>query len=308
MVAFSSPGFFSSNTASGRPLTNTTTSGRRSFFAPLDRELVDRQQVVALERVGPVDQPRPDIAQHAFGVAVLDRHALDQQLVRPPVLRLDHRRLGTQRRLDGLLDSIVGQVRVQLDDRVPEASIEHHLAVVGALCTRHSRRDVRPVQRLPTLLGQHLQNPGPPLRLRDSHRSGPPPPPRAPAPCPTSAAEAVRHAGGELSSPPAEILAGLARTSASRRASTPHRPKSGRAEGRRASPPPHREHRLTRRGPPRGRRSLEPHTSHRTPSDHRSIARRGAAVPKKVSVHPSRRCDSRGSHRPRLREDRLASR
>ena len=48
MVAFSSAGFLSSITASGRPLTNSTTSGRRCVLAFGHGELVDREPVVVV--------------------------------------------------------------------------------------------------------------------------------------------------------------------------------------------------------------------------------------------------------------------
>ena len=80
MVAFSSAGFFSSITASGRPLTKSTTSGRRvCLFSTTVNWLTASQSLFV--GVVEVDHPRLRAADRAVRPAVLDRHAIHQHPV-----------------------------------------------------------------------------------------------------------------------------------------------------------------------------------------------------------------------------------
>ena len=148
MVAFSSAGFFSSITASGSPLTNSTTSGRRVCWPFGHGELVDGQPVVVVR------------ARRSRSPA-------------PARRRWSHRRGGTppstpstsircRARLRSIRDGASARVSLRKasssasggssglsrDERLPQASLQHHVAVVrvAALGRRLPRRDLRAVQ------------------------------------------------------------------------------------------------------------------------------------------------------------------
>ena len=92
IVACSSAGFLSSMTASGRPLTNSTTSGRRSCPPSTTVNWLTASQSLASGSLE-VDDLRLRAGDRAVGPAVLHRHAVHEHPVERPVA-LDERRPG----------------------------------------------------------------------------------------------------------------------------------------------------------------------------------------------------------------------
>ena len=87
------PAFFSSITASGRPLTNSTTSGRRVCWPSATVNWLTASQSL-LSGVVEVDDPRLRAGDRAVRAAVLDRHAIDQHPVDGAVALDERRRVG----------------------------------------------------------------------------------------------------------------------------------------------------------------------------------------------------------------------
>ena len=150
MVAFSSAAFLSSNSASGSPLTNSTTSGRRLVWARDvqvdvgDGELVDRQPVVGA-RIGEIDQP-DFVVLELPAVAVGDVDAFGQQAVEGVIVDQRVLALGAADLADGFVDGAGASGRrdvgVDAIQRRPQPTEQQHLAVAGALGGGFTRRDV----------------------------------------------------------------------------------------------------------------------------------------------------------------------
>ena len=85
-MAFSSAAFLSSTTASGKPLTNSTTSGRRARLFSDNGELVHREPVVVVGIVE-IDHPRLGTPHLTLAITVLDSYAIDQQAVQCSIAR-----------------------------------------------------------------------------------------------------------------------------------------------------------------------------------------------------------------------------
>ena len=64
------------------------------------------------------------------GAAVLHRHAVDQHPVQGAVALDQRRRVGPRELAVGVLERLGGQVRVQADERLPQAAFQHDVAVV----------------------------------------------------------------------------------------------------------------------------------------------------------------------------------
>ncbi len=137
------PAFFSSITASGRPLTNSTTSGRRLCWPSIDGELVDRQPVVVLGLVE-VDHPRLRAGDRAVRPAVLDRHAVHQQPVHRAVVRHQRRPVGVGELAERLLPRRRRQPRIQPLQRRLQPSPQQHLVRRRPFGQRFAGCDIRP--------------------------------------------------------------------------------------------------------------------------------------------------------------------
>jgi len=128
-VAFSSAGFLSLITASGRPLTNTNRSGRRCCCPSHHGELVDRQPVVGAGLVE-VDQASLGIAYRAIGAAELHRDSIHQEAVGGPVLLDQRRGIEAEQPADGILQGLGRQAWVEADKGGAEAALQQHVAPV----------------------------------------------------------------------------------------------------------------------------------------------------------------------------------
>ena len=144
MVASSSAGFFSSITPSGRPFTNSTTSGRRVCSLSVDGELVDRQPVVG-GRIVEVDNSRLRSANRAVVRVVLHRHPLHEHPVKRPVASLQRRTFRADQLAEGVFLGSERQFRIEPLQCVAKTPLQHRLVVGAALGIRPVAADVRPV-------------------------------------------------------------------------------------------------------------------------------------------------------------------
>ena len=147
MVAFSSAGFLSSITASGKPLTNNTTSGRRVCCPFGHGELIDGQPVVVVGLVE-VDHLRLRAGNGTIFAAILHRHAIHQHPVHGAVALHERRRIGARQLAVGVFQRFGGQIGIEAHQRLAQAAFQHHVAVVrvAALGSGHADGDVGPVQ------------------------------------------------------------------------------------------------------------------------------------------------------------------
>ena len=113
-----------------------------------DAELVHRQPVVA-RRVVEVDHPRLGAADVALGIAVLDRHAIDQQAVQGAVAHDELRALGPRQLAEGVVQRLGGQLRVKPRQRVAQALGQDDLGVVVALGRGFAGGDLGTASYLP---------------------------------------------------------------------------------------------------------------------------------------------------------------
>ena len=153
MVASSSAGFLSSIRPRGRPLTKSTTSGRRVCLALGDGELVDGQPVV-VGRVFEVDDADLIPAHCALGIAVLDLDSVDEHAVEGAIAGFDGRALRAYQLAECVVERFDRQAGVQSGQGVPEPKIQHHLSVVAALCNGRVGGDVRSLSNLPAQVGK----------------------------------------------------------------------------------------------------------------------------------------------------------
>ena len=80
-----------------------------------------------------ISRARPPRVSPVFGVPVLDRHAVGQQLVEPAVV-LDQRRVRRARQgAHDLLDFVVRQIGIEAMQRRGEPALEQNLRRIGAL-------------------------------------------------------------------------------------------------------------------------------------------------------------------------------
>ena len=110
-------------------------------------ELVDREPVVVRGNVE-VDHARLRPSDRAVRPAVLHRHAVHQHSMHGAVAFDQGRCVGTYELAVGVFERLGWQVRVEPDERLPQASFQDHVAVpgVGALGTRHANRDLGAVE------------------------------------------------------------------------------------------------------------------------------------------------------------------
>ena len=117
------------------------------------RELVDREPVVGV-RVVEVDQPRLLAADGSVGAPHLDRHALDEVAMQPPVLGDQRWRLRVAQLGEDLGAGLGGQGRIEPGDGGAQAVEKQHLAVVLALGRAAVGADVEAVRRGVAKLGE----------------------------------------------------------------------------------------------------------------------------------------------------------
>ena len=144
MVASSSAGFLSSMTPRGRPLTNSTTSGRRVFLFSATVSWLTASQSLRSGLSKSID-PRLRPAHGPAGRPMLHRDAVDEHAMEGAVAGLQRRPLRASQPAQGVVQCVGGQVRVELGECVPQPPLQHHLPVVAAFRVRRIRRDVRPV-------------------------------------------------------------------------------------------------------------------------------------------------------------------
>ena len=130
IVAASSAGFLSSITATGRPLRNRTTSGRRSWPPSTTVNWLTATQSLALGSLE-VDDAGLGAGDRAVGAAVLHRHAVDEHPVQRPVPLEQRRQRRAGQLAERLLDRLGRQARVQAGERAPEPALEDDVAVPG---------------------------------------------------------------------------------------------------------------------------------------------------------------------------------
>lgn len=111
-------------------------------------ELVDREPIVVVWRIE-VDRARLRSTDLAFGRAVLDRHAVDQQAMHRTVALDQVRALGTREFAEGVFDCVGWQGRIQPDECVSQATGEQHVAVVAPFCGRRAGTDLRTMRDVP---------------------------------------------------------------------------------------------------------------------------------------------------------------
>ena len=156
MVASSSAGFFSSITPSGRPLTNSTTSGRRVFrFSVTLNWLTASQSLLA--GILEVDDPDLIPAHPALGIAILDLDAVHEHPVEGAVAVFQRGPLGPRQLAEGVINRIDGQTGIEHGERVPQPSLQHHLSVVATLSVGRVGRNVWSVGHLPAEAGKPLK-------------------------------------------------------------------------------------------------------------------------------------------------------
>ncbi len=113
MVAFSSAAFFSSMTASGRPLTKSTMSGRRACSSSTTVNwFTASQSLLAGSSKSITRACAPRMVPPA--VAVLHRHAIHQHAVKGTVAHIEVGALGTGELAEGVLQGLGGQVGFSL--------------------------------------------------------------------------------------------------------------------------------------------------------------------------------------------------
>ena len=178
MVAFSSAGFFSSITPSGRPLTKITTSGRRLCCPSTTVNWLTASQSFA-SGVVEVDQPRLVARDGAVGAPVLHVHAVDQHPVERAVVG-DHSGCSarsTFRTASSCASAGIPGFRSQTAAR--RRPSQHHLLVAGTFRKHLAGGDVgaggngvarasrttpgRPIRALDSAI---IRRPRPPSRRR----------------------------------------------------------------------------------------------------------------------------------------------
>ena len=111
------------------------------------RELVDRKPVVALRRVE-VDHAGLVAGDAAIGAAILHRDAIHQHAMHGAVPLGERGRFGPGELPARVLQCLGRQIRVETQERLPQAAFQHHGAVPGvpALGARFAGGDGRAVQ------------------------------------------------------------------------------------------------------------------------------------------------------------------
>ena len=148
MVASSSAGFFSSITPKGRPLTNSTTSGRRVFlFSVTLNWLTASQSLLA----GILEVEHADLVSthDALGIAIFDLDAVHEHPVERAVARIHGRALWQSQLPKGVPEPVVWDAGVELAQNVSKSALQDHLRIVAALGIGGVRRDVRPMSPVP---------------------------------------------------------------------------------------------------------------------------------------------------------------
>ena len=124
-MASSSAAFFSSITASGRPLTNTTMSGRRLCWPSITVNwFTASQSLLAASSKSISCNAIP--GDGAVLAPVLDLHAIPQHPVEDAVGSDERRRVGAQHFAQGLLARFLGNVGIQPVDGLAQPSNQHH--------------------------------------------------------------------------------------------------------------------------------------------------------------------------------------
>ena len=167
-MASSSAGFLSSMIPSGRPLTNSTTSGRRVFrFSVTVNWLTARKSLLARLSKSMTRTWAPRMApmlRQLTGRSVLHRHTVHQHPVEGAVAGFKGRAFGAGQLAEGILQRRGGQGGVQFGEGVPQPPLQNHLPVVVTLGIRRIGGDVRPVRRLPAEAWPATR--GPPVQRR----------------------------------------------------------------------------------------------------------------------------------------------
>ena len=111
-------------------------------------ELIDREPVVCSRslKIQHLRLPTPD---RAVARAVFHRHTLHDHAVESAVACFQSGALGPGQPAKGIIQCLRGKVRVEPTEGVPQPALQHHLSVVGTLCTQRVRGDVGTVNDLP---------------------------------------------------------------------------------------------------------------------------------------------------------------
>ncbi len=134
-----------------------------------DGELVDGKPVVVV-RVVEVERADLVAANTAVCVGVLHVEARDGHPMEVAVASLQRRPGRPGESAQGVVERIVGPVRIELGERGPQAAVQHDLAVVGAFRRRRVGWDVRAVEDGPAERRQPVEGDGFDGGLRDAGR------------------------------------------------------------------------------------------------------------------------------------------
>ena len=155
-MASSSTGFLSSMTPSGRPLTNSTTSGRRVFLFSVTVNWLTASQLLAAgssksttracaPRTAP---PSVRCSTVTPSTSIRWKARLRASSVAPSG-RVSLRKASSS--------ASAGRPGFSLAEGVPQPPLQHDLAVVATLGARRIRRHVRPVHDLPADIAQPVE-------------------------------------------------------------------------------------------------------------------------------------------------------
>ena len=134
-------------TASGSPLTNSTTSGRRTVLPLGDGELIDREPVVVV-RIVEIDHARLRAGDRAVLAAVFDRDAVHQHAMQSAITLDQRRRIELDQLAIGVFHRFRRQIGIQPGQRRLQAILQDNVTIVRifALGGRLTCRDRRAVQ------------------------------------------------------------------------------------------------------------------------------------------------------------------
>ncbi len=105
-------------------------------------KLVDREPVVG-GRVGTIDELHVVAGDRAVRPLVLDRDAVSQHPMESTVVPQQRSRIRPPNLKEGLLPRLLGDLRVELPDRLAQPPLEHDVAKGHPLRRRLARSDVR---------------------------------------------------------------------------------------------------------------------------------------------------------------------
>ena len=128
-MAFSSAAFFNSMTASGRPLTNSTMSGRRVCWPSATVNWLTASQSL-LSGIVEIDDPRLRPGDRAVGASIFDRDAIHQHAVDGAVALHQRRRIEPDQLAEGVVECLGWQVGIEPPRAPAAAAFKDDVAVV----------------------------------------------------------------------------------------------------------------------------------------------------------------------------------